>query len=172
MSKFLLVILVAPVFLILILWFLGKDMRTVTTEIEIAAEPSEVWSKLAQIDKWKDWSPIIKDSEGNASLGSKLVITMISEEGKDGKPGPRYEPVITQFDVNKNLTWTANMMAGFIMTNGKVLELVETGSGTKLIHKETFQGAMVPLMWSSVEKNVPGMLDSMNLALKSLVEGN
>ena len=96
---------------------------------------------------------------------------MISEEGKDGKPGPQYEPVITVFDSPQNLTWTATMGPGFVFTNGKILELEATDSGTRLIHKETFSGMMTSLMWSSVQKNVPGMLDSMNRALKERVEG-
>ena len=124
------------------------------------------------IEAWKDWRPIIKDSSGTAAAGSKLVITMISEEGKSGKPGPKYEPVITVFEPSKNLTWIANMGANFIMTNGKVLELEETSSGTRLIHKETFSGMMVPMMWGKVQQNVPKMLDSMNEALKKLVEEN
>ncbi|MDA8792135.1 SRPBCC domain-containing protein [Bacteriovoracaceae bacterium] len=154
------------------LWLSGKETRVVTTEIEISASPDEVWMVLANIEGWKDWSPIIKDSKGNAALEEKLIITMSGHNGKEGKAGQTYEPVITNFEESKNITWTANMMADFIMTNGKVLELEETSTGTKLVHKETFSGMMVPLMWGMVEQNVPKMLDSMNEALKNVVEDN
>jgi hypothetical protein len=152
------------------LWVAGKDTRVITTEIEINASPDKVWTVLANINDWKNWSPIIKDSSGEAKMDSKLVITMISEEGKEGKPGPRYEPVITVFEKYKNLTWSAKMMAGFVMTNGKVLILEKTSLGTKLIHKETFSGLMVPMMWGKVQENVPEMLDLMNSTLKKIVE--
>ena len=154
----------------LTLWFMGKETRTITTQIEISAAPEKVWDVLTNIAAWKEWSPIIKDSSGSAKSGSKLTITMVSDEGKDGKPGPKYEPTVTTFDEAKNMTWTATMGPGFVMTNGKVFELQATETGTLLIHKETFSGMMVPMMWSKVQQNVPKMLDSMNEALKKLVE--
>ena len=170
MKKIVLVLLIVIIAACGGLWWSGKDTRTVTTEIEIAATPDQVWSALVNINEWQNWSPIIKASVGDAALGSKLTITMISEEGKDGKPGPKYEPVITIFETAKNLTWTATMGLGFVMTNGKVLMLEKTEVGTRLTHQETFSGLMVPLMWASVEQNVPGMLNSMNQALKELIE--
>lgn len=152
------------------LWIAGKDTRVVTTEINISATPEKVWSVLANIEGWKDWSPIIKESSGKAVVNSKLVITMSGKNGKDGEAGQTYEPFITNIEDSKNLTWSATMGPSFVMTNGKVLELEPTSFGTRLIHKETFSGMMVPLMWGMVQKNVPKMLDSMNEALKKLVE--
>ncbi|MEO0335518.1 MAG: SRPBCC domain-containing protein, partial [Pseudomonadota bacterium] len=152
------------------LFLAGKDTRVVSTEIEIASSPEKIWGVLLNIDEWKSWSPIIKDSKGEVALNSKLVITMSGHDGKEGKAGQTYEPVVTVLEANKNMTWTANMGSDFLMKNGKVLELVPTENGTKLIHKETFSGLMVPLMWGMVQENVPRMLDSMNEALKKLVE--
>jgi len=147
-------------------------MREIKTEIEIAAPPAKVWNILTDIEKWKDWSPVIVDSSGTASLGSKLRITMCGKDGKEGKAGPTYEPVITIFEAPKKLQWKATMMAEFVMTNGKVLELEETASGTRLIHRETFSGMMIPMMWGHMEIGVPPILNSMNEALKSMAEKN
>ncbi|MBT4763208.1 MAG: SRPBCC domain-containing protein [Bdellovibrionaceae bacterium] len=146
----------------------GNDMKEIRTEIEIAAPPTKVWSILTDIDKWQEWSPVINKSKGTATLGSKLDITMCGKE--KGTDGPRYYPKITKLDKDKLLQWSAKMMAGFIMTNGKILKLEETSTGTKLIHKETFSGMMVPMMWSHMEKGVPPMLNSMNEALKEYAE--
>ena len=120
------------------------------------------------INKWQEWSPVINKSNGTAALGSKLDITMCGKE--EGTDGPRYYPKITKLEEAKHLHWSATMMAGFIMTNGKQLELEESGSGTRLVHKETFSGMMIPMMWSHMEKGVPPMLNSMNKALKELAE--
>lgn len=152
------------------LWIAGKDTKVVTTQIDISATPEKVWSVLANIEGWKDWSPIIKESRGKAALNSKLVITMSGKNGKEGEAGQTYEPFITKIEDSRNLTWSATMGPSFVMTNGKVLELEETSTGTRLTHKETFSGMMVPLMWGMVQKNVPQMLNSMNIALKNLVE--
>jgi hypothetical protein len=148
----------------------GREMREITTEIEIAAPPAKVWSILSKIDEWKEWSPVIVDGSGDASLGSKLSITMCGKDGKEGKPGPTYEPVITVLEAPKKLHWRATMMAGFVFTNGKVLVLEDTATGTRLIHKETFSGLMVPMMWGQMESGVPPMLNAMNEALKSKAE--
>ena len=91
--------------------------------------------------------------------------------GKEkGTDGPNYAPIITQLIEARNMTWTATMMAGFVMTNGKTLELEETSSGTKLTHKETFSGLMSVLMWSHMKEGVPPILNSMNQALKEQAE--
>ena len=62
------------------------------------------------------------------------------------------------------------MMAEFLFTNDKVFELEETGSGTRLIHKELFSGLLVPLFGSMLKEGVPSMLQSMNEALKAKAE--
>lgn len=155
----------------LILWAKGRDMREIQTEIEINAPLKKVWSILADVSKWQDWSPIINKASGAASFGSKLNITMCGKDGKAGKAGPQYEPVITVFEEPRHFSWQAKMAAGFIFTNGKVFQLEETSSGgTRLIHKETFSGMMVPMMWGQMERSVPTMLASMNEALKQKAE--
>ncbi len=154
----------------LVLWTKGNEMREIRTEIEIAAPPSKIWEVLTEVDKWKEWSPIINDASGKAALGSALSITMCGKDGKGGKAGQKYQPVVTVFEAPKRFEWTATMMAGFIFTNGKILELEPSGSGTRLVHKETFSGMMVPLMWGMMEGAVPQMLNSMNEALKVKIE--
>ncbi len=145
-------------------------MREISTEIEISAPATEVWRILMEFDRWEEWSPIINQASGEAFLGSKLSMTMIGKEA--GKDGPKYNPVITILDKPTSFRWRAKMLAGFVMTNDKVFELEETASGTRVIHKELFSGMMVPMFWSSVEKEVPSMLNSMNEALKAKAEKN
>ena len=154
--------------MVIILAIRGNDMKQIKTEIEIAAPPAKVWSILADINKWQEWNPTINKSNGDTTVGSKLDITMCGK--KEGEDGPRYNPVITKFEDSKLLQWSATMMAGFIMTNGKIIELTETETGTKLIHTETFSGMMMPMMWGHMETGVPPMLDKFNEALKKLAE--
>ena len=170
MKKFLLVFSVIVLIGGLVLWIQGKDPREIRTEIEISAPVGQVWNTLTSIDEWAQWSPIINGSSGKAELGSTLDITMMSKV--EGEDGPNYKPMITVFDEPKLFLWRAKMMAGFVFTNEKIFELEETNTGTRVVHKETFSGMMVPLFWSSVEKEVPSMLNSMNEALKVKVEKN
>ena len=125
-------------------------MREIRTEIEIAAPPTKVWSILMDFDNWKDWNPI-SHASGAASLGSKLTITMCADKGKAPM---KYMPIVTSFDAPKFFRWRGKMMAGFLMTNDKVFELQESGSGTRLIHRELFSGLLVPMFWGKLNKGV------------------
>ncbi len=146
----------------------GKDMQTITTEIEIAAPIETVWYIVTDVDKWHEWSPTINASSGEVAEGSTVSITMMSKEA--GKDGPKYQPKIIKLDKPKLLHWRAHMMAGFIFTNDKIIELEQTASGTKLIHKETFKGLMASMMRGQMDKGVPPMLNMMNEALKEKAE--
>ena len=134
-------------------------MQIVKTEIEIAAPVQTVWNLVTDVDKWQEWSPTINASEGNVSVGSKVSITMMSKEA--GKDGPKYQPEIIQLDEPRFFKWRAHMMAGFIFTNEKIIELEETPTGTKVIHSETFSGLMAAAMRGQMEKGVPPMLNMM-----------
>lgn len=167
MKKLILIIFILILTSGLILWTKGNTMREIRTEIEIAAPPTKVWSILTDFNNWKNWNPIVNQVSGVASLGSELSVTM---RGDDGKDGPKYMPIVTNFEEPTFFRWRGKMMAEFIMTNDKVFELEETGSGTRLIHKELFSGMLVPLFWSKFDKGVPPMLKSMNDALKTKAE--
>lgn len=146
----------------------GSELQEIKTEIEISAPPSKVWSILSDINNWQEWSPIIKESTGVAAVGSELTIAMIGKS--EGEDGPIYYPVITELDEPTLLRWRANMLNDFIFTNFKVIELEETSSGTRLIHKEMFKGLLAPIFCGQMEEGVPPMLNSMNQALKDLAE--
>ena len=146
----------------------GSKMQEIKTEIEISAPPSKVWDIITDINKWQEWSPIINASHGEASVGTKLSITMMGKE--EGKDGPKYSPIITDLKEPNYFRWRAHMLAGFIFTNDKIFELEETKSGTRLTHTETFKGLLAPIFCGQMEKGVPPMLNSMNQALKELAE--
>ena len=142
-------------------------MREIKTEIEILAPAAKVWDILADFGAWEEWNPIVDRVSGTASLGSRLEVTMC---GKNGKAGPKFKPYLTVFEKPKSFRWRGKMMAESLFTNDKVLELVENGSGTRLIHKEMFSGLLAPLFWGKLNRFVPPMLQSMNEALKKRAE--
>ncbi|MBL4762378.1 MAG: SRPBCC domain-containing protein [Gammaproteobacteria bacterium] len=146
----------------------GRKIQEIKTEIEISAPPSKVWSIIKDINNWHQWSPIINASNGEASIGSKLSITMMGKE--KGQDGPQYNPIIKELNEPNYFRWRAHMLAGFIFTNDKIFELEETKSGTRLTHTETFKGILTPIFFGQVKKAVPPMLNSMNKALKELAE--
>ncbi|MGH1538185.1 MAG: SRPBCC family protein [Gammaproteobacteria bacterium] len=168
MKKIVLILIVLAIAGVSYLVVEGGKVQEVVTEIEISASPDKVWAIITDINKWQDWSPIINQSSGNASVGSELRMTMIGKA--EGKGGPTYNPIITQLEKPRLFQWRAHMIAGFIFTNDKIFELEETTSGTRLVHKETFRGLLAPIFCRKMEEGVPPMLHSMNKALKDLAE--
>lgn len=165
-KKLLLIILVA--FIGLVIWASqGDNMQEIKTEVEIAAPPEKVWAVLTDFNRWTDWNTTVTKASGESAMGSQLNITMSDENGKDSNA---YSPVITKLEAPKLLRWRAKMLAEFLFTNEKLVELEATATGTRLIHRELFSGLMVKLFWSKMESGVPPILNKMNADLKKVVE--
>ena len=142
-------------------------MRELRTEIQISAPIDRVWQVLTDFDHWHEWNPMVNQASGNASVHSKLDITM---RGPDGKNAMKYQPTLLEVNAPRSLRWRATMMSGLFFTNDRVFELSEKNGGTMLINKEEFSGLMVPLFWSKMNLFVVPMLEKMNRALKDKLE--
>lgn len=142
-------------------------MRELRTEIQIAAPIERVWQVLTDFDRWQDWNPMVNQVCGNASVGSRLNITMCGSGGKDAM---KYQPTILESNPPRSLRWRATMMSGWMFTNDRVFELTEKNGGTELVNKEEFNGLLVPLFWGKMNQFVVPMLEKMNKALKDKLE--
>lgn len=146
-------------------------MREIRTEITINAAIEDVWACLMQLEHWEAWNPIVKRASGTPAPNSILDITMVGKDGRDGKDGPNYQPVVIEFNAPHQFRWRAKMMASFLFTNDKIFQLETCEQGTRLIHIEAYKGLMVSMFWAKLAEFVPGMLNSMNEALKATLEG-
>jgi hypothetical protein len=144
-------------------------MAEIKTEIQINAPASAVWSLLTDFNNWKSWNPTINEISGEASLNSKLSITMRCEDGKNGN---KYPAQITALEKSKTLRWHAKMGFDFLFSNDRIFELKESDSGTLLTNTEVFGGLMGKVMGGKMDKSVRPMLESMNVGLKKKAEGN
>lgn len=151
-----------------VIWLsMGAKNQEIRTEIEISASPEKVWSILTDFNHWNTWNTTITKTSGNAAIGSTLKISM---RGSDGKDSNAYMPVISELEAPKLLRWKAKMMADFIFHNEKIVELETTETGTRIIHRELFEGLMVRLFWDQMESGVPPILNTMNSNLKTIAE--
>lgn len=166
MIKILIALSVVFICGLMILFFQGRDVREIKTEVQIAAPIEQVWKTLTEFNDWKDWNPTIILAEGNVFVDSKLNITI----NGNGKGDANFQPIILELDAPNNFRWRANMMADFIFRNDRVFILTEKESGTHLIHKEEFSGMMVPVMWKMFQDFVGPSLEKMNEALKEKLE--
>ncbi|PHQ59665.1 MAG: hypothetical protein COC08_08470 [Maribacter sp.] len=142
-------------------------MRELRTEIQISSTPDMVWNKLMDFPSWPNWNPIVNKIEGNVEIGSELSITMSDSKGKDAK---NYKSIITAIDENKRFSFNATMIAKFMFSAERIIELKESQEGTLFIQREIYAGLMVPIFWKKLSKDALLMLHSMNKALKKEVE--
>ena len=144
-----------------------KNMRDLTTDIEIAATPQQVWDVLIDIPAWETWNQAIRKSRGKVAVGEKLSITM---QTSGGKRGPSYRPVIMEIEPPNYFRWRAKMWGGLMLTNDKVFRLEEIARGTRLLHTELLSGFMVLTSWKVFRDGMPLFLNRMNRSLKEQVE--
>jgi len=142
-------------------------MKEIKTEIKILSTPDKVWKTLMDLPNWSEWNPIVNKIEGNLKVGEELSITMCSSKGNDGK---KYKSVIREIDENKRFSFVATMMAKFMFTADRIIELKKTEEGTLFTQKEIYSGLMVSLFWKKLSTDATEMLHSMNKALKKEIE--
>ena len=57
-------------------------MKHLHTEIQIEADPAEVWAVLTDFDRYPDWNPFIVDVRGDAEPGERLRVTLSPPGGR------------------------------------------------------------------------------------------
>jgi len=142
-------------------------MRELRTEIQILSTSDKVWEILIDFPGWSNWNPIVNKIEGNLELGAELFITMCDTKGSDGRS---YTSIITAIDEKKRFSFIATMMAKFMFSAERIIELEDSAGGTLFIQREIYTGLMVPLFWKKLNTDALLMLNSMNKALKKKVE--
>lgn len=143
-------------------------MREIKTEIQISSKPDRVWSILMDLPGWAEWNPIVNKIEGDLKVGSTLDITMCNDKGKDSQ---KYKGTITALDENKRFSFVAKMIASFLFSVDRIIELKDSDEGTFFTQKEVYTGLMVSLFWNKLNDMATKMLNSMNEALKKKSEG-
>jgi hypothetical protein len=144
-----------------------KNMKEIRTEIRIESTKDKVWEILMDLPHWSEWNPIVNKIEGNLEVGGELSITMCDEKGKNTK---NYKAKITSIDDKKRFSFIATMMANFMFSADRIIELEDSAEGTLLIQREIYTGIMVSMFWGKLSTQAKAMLNSMNEALKKKAE--
>ena len=142
-------------------------MKEIRTEIQIAATKDKVWEILIDLPHWPDWNPIVNSIEGTLKVGSELSITMRDGESNDGK---KYQAKITAIEDKKRFSFIATMIAKFMFSADRIIELEDSNNGTLLIQREIYTGFMVSMFWGKLSTQAAAMLQSMNESIKKKAE--
>jgi hypothetical protein len=140
-------------------------MKQLHTEVLIDAAPEAVWAVLTDFAHYGDWNPFLVAAAGVPERGERLTVTL-------APPGARritMKPVLTEVANAQLLEWWGHLEVRGIFDGRHRFELHPEHGATRLVQRETFTGALVPLMARSLDRGTAAGFALMNAALKARV---
>jgi hypothetical protein len=107
----------------------------VSTSIEIAATPENVWAVLADLASYPQWHPVFRSVTGRLAAGSKLTIR--TTVPSTGRPMTVKVKVLT-VEPGSELRWVSKLL-GVTISKRRFL-LRPSGGGTLLVQAGTYRG--------------------------------
>ena len=141
-------------------------VKHLSTHVDIDAPPDRVWGVLTDLAAYPAWNPFIVRAEGTVETGRRLTRRMQPAGGRAMTLRPR----LVEVTVPRRLRWRGTLGVPGLMDVEHTFDLEPRGSGTRLIHQETFRGLLVPLTAASLDRNTLPAFVAMNEALKSRAE--
>ena len=107
----------------------------VSTTIEIAATPENVWAVLADLASYPKWHPMYLAVSGQLAAGSTLTIT--STHPTTGRPMTAKVKVLT-VEPDTELRWMSKLLG--LTISKRTFRLSRTADGTSLVQTGTYRG--------------------------------
>lgn len=142
-------------------------MQIIETSILIQAPVEHVWTILTEVEKYRNWNPVIIDAIGKPIIGRKIQF----HKAMTISPIPPHS-IVTIFDTeNRKLCWTTTWIHAlfFRTTNSFTLGAVNECSAY-LIQVELRQGFVSISSLPSMLHSLRNSMVSMNKALKRQAE--
>ena len=140
-------------------------MRSVSTEIYIAATPQAVWSVLTDLGSYPSWNPFIRKLEGEVRQGAPWKMVVSTGETSSMK----FDITLTSWTPDQQLTWIGGMFTPRLFASTHDFRLSEVAGGTRLLNSETFSGLLIPLLFPFLKATTEASFVRMNEALKAEV---
>jgi hypothetical protein len=142
--------------------------REVSTNIEINASVSAVWGQLVNFAAYSDWNPFIQLVNGDLAQGGRLSVLVCPPNSR----GMRFNPVVRELEEYKKIVWLGRLLFPGVFDGEHSFELIPLSENkTRFVHKEKFSGVLVPMFWSSLDRDTRQGFVNMNKALKARCEG-
>ncbi len=141
-------------------------MKTLTSEIEIAAPAEAVWAVLTDFAAYRDWNPIEIDMAGEPVVGTVLEHT----SKLPGRKPMRFRPTIVEALPGRALAWDGRLFLPGLFDVRHRFELESLpGQHTKLRQLERFSGVLIPFSGPTLRKTQEAF-EIANRAIKLRVE--
>jgi hypothetical protein len=121
----------------------------ITTSIEIAATPENVWAVLADLASYSQWHPVYQSVTGQPAAGSKLTIkTTVPSTGRS----MTVKVTVVKAEPDTELRWVSKLL-GLTISKRRFL-LSPSGDGTLLVQAQTYHGLFGPRGPGSARRTV------------------
>jgi len=146
----------------IVLMFALAPLREISTEIEIAAPPSQVWAVLADTKAYPEWNPEIAALNGAWVVGGRL-------ENREGY-GPDQQvfwPLVMVAQPGVELRWAGRIGVPRLFDVEHYFLLRAVDGGTRFVQGEKFHGVA---LWFFDVRQLLVQFEAMNMALKARAE--
>lgn len=147
---------------------LEKPMYELRTEIKIDAPPATVWETLTDASQFAQWNPFIHKMEGDLVVGNQLSV----EVGAPGASRLTFTPEVLVVEPQQELRWLGKLLVTGLFDGEHIFELKADSNGTRLVHRESFRGLLVPIFKRMLERDTRPGFELMNEALKQRAESS
>jgi hypothetical protein len=140
--------------------------RRIETTIDIAAATSTVWQVLMDFAAYPDWNPMVRSIAGTLRRGERLEVCI----QPPGKNKMRFRPRVQVVDEARAFSWLGHFLLPGLFDGLHEFRLQPVADGTRLYHRESFSGLLLPLVWRTMEAPTRAGFEAMNQALKTRAE--
>lgn len=140
-------------------------MTAITTTVDIAASPEEVWAVLTDVERYSDWNPFIIQASGTIAEGGRLRLRMRPGATDDARV-QRFQPTVTDVAPGRVLQWRGSLGVRGIFDGHHRFEVSRAADGgTHLLHAETFTGLLARPLLALIGRATRDGFEAMNAAL-------
>lgn len=142
-------------------------MKTLRTDIHIAAPPQTVWSILDDLARYGEWNRVLPRVAGRTTVGETLDASIRFSNGASFEFGPRLLRVVGA----RELRWVSEVPGEEISRAEHYFILSPTADGGTLVsHCEAFSGPMTAEVWPMMETTGRQDYEELNEALRVRAE--
>lgn len=141
-------------------------MRTITTQIEIAAPPAEIWSILMDFPAYGEWNPFIVDIQGSPAVGDRLRARLRPPGGRS----MTFQPRVTENQEGRLFQWLGRLGVKGIFDGRHSFRIRPTDRGADFEQSEEFTGVLAGPILRVIRQRTEAGFRAMNRALKERAE--
>jgi hypothetical protein len=144
-------------------------MKSLHTQIEIAAPPDRVWKILTNFAAYQEWNPFIRNAVCPIfKVGERMEIALLPPGGE----GWTFAPTLMVVHPERELRWLGRFIFPGVF-DGEHCFTIESldNHRVRLVQSENFRGLLVPFFGQMLEKTRAGF-EEMNHALKMRAESS